>query len=295
MIIVPFFFAGLAISWFYRVNIFAFLLVPSGGALSPFDGQPVYTKPTGMMSATFGLAWKGGAVVAFPALIASILTLIRPLTGRYWGFILAFIAAVGLSFLGGVAFAYYVMLPAAMGFLLSFGDGIAVPIIDISEYLALFTSLVFWTGVIFTIPPIMFGLTKSGLASYSTFNSRTTHKLVFGFAMIFAAILTPTTDLMTYAFMFVPMFALYEVGVFASWLARPEEGNYLWLKTVAAALRRLRDALAWPYRRVRRVTEKQIVIVVTVLCVAVWVWLLAWLLWDDLLELRWEVTQWAYR
>ena len=248
LIIAPVFFGGLGVTWVYKADIFTFLLAPAGGALSPFGGLPVYTTPTGMMGATFGLAWKGGAVLAFPVLIASTLTLIRPLTGSYFRFVVVFIVATGLSFLGGAAFAYYVMLPAAMRFLLSFGDGIAVPLIDISEYMALFTSLVFWTGVIFTVPPAMFGLTKGGLVTYSTFNSRTTHKLVFGFAMIFAAVLTPTTDLVTYGFMFVPMVALYEVGVFASWLAHPEEGNYLYLWS---ALRKYSALAEWQQQRQR--------------------------------------------
>ncbi len=237
IIVTPIFIASLLVTWFYRKAIFTFLLAPADGALSPFGGLPVYTSPTGMMGATFSLAWKGGAIVAFPFIVASILTLVRPLTGRYWRFILVFIATLGLSFLGGISFAYYVMLPAAMGFLLSFGDGIAVPVIDISEYMGLFTSLVFWTGVIFMVPPTMFTLTKGGLVTYSTLNSWTAHKLAVGFSMIFAALLTPTTDLMTYGLLLGPMIALYEVGLFASWLAHPEDGNYLWLKTVAAWLR----------------------------------------------------------
>ena len=313
-IIVPIFIASLLVTWFYRKAIFTFLLAPADGALSPFGGLPVYTSPAGMMSATFSLGMKVGLVVAFPVILGSILTLVRPLTGRYWGFILVFIAVAGLSFLGGAAFAYYVMLPAAMGFLLSFGDGVAVPVIELPEYIKLFTSLVFWTGVIFTIPPTMFTLTKGGLVTYSTLNSWTAHKLAVGFSMIFAAVLTPTTDLWTYGFMVGPMIGLYEVGLFASWLADPEDGDYLWLKTVAltlhlemvvrvlrlkvvakvllelawslawslmavahglliaiaslvvvlgwclrhswtlaAGLRRLRDALAWPYRHVKRV------------------------------------------
>tara|TARA_Y100000310_G_scaffold3270_1_gene4178 strand:+ start:1369 stop:2310 length:942 start_codon:yes stop_codon:yes gene_type:complete len=284
---------GAATTWFYRVDIFAFLLIPGGDVLSPFDGQPVYTRPTGMMSATIGLALKGGAVVALPVATVGALTLLRPFIGRYWLFLVIFTTSVLLCFLGGAAFGYYVLLPTAMRFLLHFGEGIAVPVIDISEYLALFMAIVFWMGVVFVLPPVMYLLTKLRLVEYRSL--RNVRKFVPASAFVLSAILTPTFDVVNQTMMAVPMIALYEVGLFVSWAARPEEGNYLWLKTVAAALRRLRDALAWPYRRVRRVTEKQIVIVVTVLCVAVWVWLLVWLLWDDLLELRWEVTQWAYR
>ena len=238
-----------------------------------------------MMAATIGLAIKGGAAGALPVAIVGLFTLLKPLTAKYRRFLIVFTASVVLCFLGGAAFSYYVLLPAAMGFLLSFGEGIAVPVIDIGEYLGLLAAIVFWMGVIFTLPPAMYVLTKFRLIEYKSFRKPMVRKLLGPAAVIFSAIITPSLDPWLTLMMAVPIVALYEVGVFASWVARPEEGNYLWLKTVAAALRRLRDALAWPYRRVRRVTEKQIVIVVTVLCVAVWVWLLAWLLWDDLLEL----------
>ena len=101
IIVTPVFIASLLVTWFYRKAIFTFLLAPADGALSPFGGLPVYTSPTGMMGATFSLALKGGAIVAFPFIVASILTLVRPLTGRYWGFILVFIAAAGLGFRRG--------------------------------------------------------------------------------------------------------------------------------------------------------------------------------------------------
>jgi len=265
------FFIGLPVTWLYRVDIFTFLLVPADGALSPFGGLPVYTKPTGMMAATFGLAWKGGAIVALPVAIVSVFTFIRPLTGPYFRFIVIFTASVMLCFLGGAAFGYYVLLPTAMGFLLHFGEGVAIPIIDISEYLALFMAIVFWMGIIFTLPPMMFLLAKFDLVGYRSFRKPLVRKLVTPSAAILAGILTPTADVVNLILFTVPIVVVYEVGVFLSWTARPEEGNYLWLKTVAHGVRKVRNALAWAwrktgipwaYRRVRRITKKQLLTIV---------------------------------
>ena len=292
---------GAASTWFYRVDIFTFLLIPAGGSLSPFDRQPVYITPTGMMAATIGLAIKGGAVVALPVTTISILTMLRPLTGRYWRFLLIFTASVMLCFLGGATFGYYILLPTAMQFLLHFGAGIAVPMIDIAEYLAMFMAIVFWMGVIFVLPPAMYLLTKLRLVEYRTL--RKIRKFVPPSALILAAILTPTFDVVNQTMMAVPMMILYEVGLFVSWAARPEEGNYLWLKTVAAGIRKVRNALAWVlrktgipwlYRRVRRITKKQLLtIVVAVIAISVGLAGLAVLLvsqfmphwWGELLEL----------
>lgn len=277
------------------MDIFAFLIRPAGGALSPFDGLPVYTRPTGMMAATIGLAIKGGAVTALPVATVAVLTLLRPLTGRYWRFTVVFTAAILLSFLGGAAFGYYILLPTAMKFLLSFGAGIAIPVIDISEYLDLFMGIVFWTGVIFTLPPVMYLVTKFGFVKYSRL--RKIRRFVPPFALIFAGILTPTADAVNLMLMAAPMIALYEVGLFVSWVARPEDGNYLWLKTIAAGLKRLRDALTWPYRKAKSVWrawcerlgisgQRLGVYIAATLSLLGAAALAGWLLWDELLELN---------
>ena len=254
-----------------------------------------------MMASTIGLAIKGGAVVALPVATIGILTMLRPLTGRYWRFLLIFTASVMLCFMGGATFGYYILLPTAMQFLLHFGAGIAVPMIDIAEYLAMFMAIVFWMGVIFVLPPAMYLLTKLRLVEYRTL--RKIRKFVPPSALILAAILTPTFDVVNQTMMAVPMMILYEVGLFVSWAARPEEGNYLWLKTVAAGIRKVRNALAWAwrktgipwlYRRVRRITKKKLLtILFAVLAISVGLAGLAVLLvsqfmphwWGELLEL----------
>ena len=295
---------GAASTWFYRVDIFTFLLIPAGGALSPFDGQPVYTTPTGMMASTIGLAIKGGAVVALPVATIGILTMLRPLTGRYWRFLLIFTASVMLCFMGGATFGYYILLPTAMQFLLHFGAGIAVPMIDIAEYLAMFMAIVFWMGVIFVLPPAMYLLTKLRLVEYRTL--RKIRKFVPPSALILAAILTPTFDVVNQTMMAVPMMLLYEIGLFVSWAARPEEGNYLWLKTVAAGIRKVRNALAWAlrktgipwlYRRVRRITKKKLLtILFAVLAISVGLAGLAVLLVSQFMPHWWgELLEWSQK
>ena len=241
---------GAGSTFYYNAAVFGFLLAPAGDNLSPFDGQPVFNSPVDMMSATIGLAIRGGAVLALPVLVTGILTLLRPwIRTRYWWFLTIFTALTVVSFLIGAAFVYFVMLPVSLGFLLSFGDGVAVPVILLNKYIELTSSLMLWVGLIFELPIAMYLLVKFRILSYQKL--RRFRKFVPPTAIILAGIITPTFDGFNQIMVALPMWLLYEVGLFTSWLAHPEEGNYLWLRTLGRWLRKVRDGLAWVLRKVR--------------------------------------------
>jgi len=69
-------------------------------------------------------------------------------------------------------------------------------------------------------------------------------KFVPVMAFILSAILTPTFDMINQTLLAVPIIVLYEVGLFLSWLARPDEGDYWYIKKVWRTL-------TWPYRKLR--------------------------------------------
>ena len=241
---------GAGSTFYYNAKVFGFLLAPAGNNLSPFDGQPVFSSPIDMMGATISLAIRGGTVLALPVLVTGILTLLKPwIRTRYWWFLTIFTVLTVVSFLTGAAFVYLVMLPVSLGFLLSFGDGIAVPVIQLDKYIELISSLMLWVGLIFELPIAMYLLVKFRILSYQKL--RRFRKFVPPTAIILAGIITPTFDGFNQVMVALPMWLLYEVGLFTSWIAHPEEGNYLWLRTIGRWLRKVRDGLAWVLRKVR--------------------------------------------
>ena len=241
---------GAGSTFYYNAAVFGFLLAPAGDNLSPFDGQPVFNSPVDMMSATISLAIRGGAVLALPVLVTGILTLLRPwIRTRYWWFLTIFTVLTVACFLTGAAFTYFVMLPVSLEFLLSFGDGVAVPVILLDKYIELTSSLMLWVGLIFELPIAMYLLVKFRILSYQKL--RRFRKFVPPTAIILAGIITPTFDGFNQVMVALPMWMLYEVGLFTAWLAHPEEGNYLWLRTIGRWLRKVRDGLAWVVRKVR--------------------------------------------
>ena len=251
--------AGAAATWYYREAVFNILIAPSGGNLSPFDGMPVYNSPTAMMGATIQLAMRGGAIAALPVLAVSIYTLFSPLIPpQQRRFLVIFLPATVLCFLLGAAFAYWVLLPTGLKFLLNFGSGVAVPVIDISEYLNLLIAMMFWLGVVFELPIAMFLLAKLRIISY--LRLRGLRKYVPVSAFILSAIITPTFDIVNQTLLAVPIIVLYEVGLFLSWLAWTEQGDYMFVKKIrsllAIAIRKIRFGIGYPVVKIRGAYRK---------------------------------------
>ncbi len=204
--------------------------------LSP-TGSPVFIAPTEMLSATIHLSLMGGLVFSLPVIAVGFWRLLIPLLqpgGRRLA--LFFFPAVGMSYIAGAAFAYFVLLPAGLNFLLNFGTNIATQTIRISEYMSLVTAMVVWLGLLFELPLVMFLLSKLGLVSHTRF--RKYRKFVPVTAFILAAIITPTFDVVNQVLVAVPLIVLFEIGLFLAWLARPVERKRwgsLWIVAVEAA------------------------------------------------------------
>jgi len=255
--------AGAGATWYYREVVFGLLLAPAGGNLSPFEGNlPIFTSPTSMMGATIQLAIRGGVIAALPVLVVSVYTLFSSLVPpQQRRFLVIFLPATVLSFLLGAAFAYWVLLPTGLQFLLNFGTGVAVPVIVLDEYIALLTAMVFWLGVVFELPIAMYLLAKMQIISY--LRLRGLRKYVPVAAFILSAIITPTFDVVNQTLLAVPIILLYEVGLFLSWLAWTEQGDYMFVKKIRSGIRWLSRKVKnvvlfpvrktqWAYRKIRK-------------------------------------------
>jgi sec-independent protein translocase protein TatC len=230
---------GAGLSWYFRVTIFGWLIAPADGMLSPHQGLPIYTSPTEILSSTIKLSLTGGVVFAIPVLVGTIFYLVRPLLKRNERRLVAlFLPAILLAFVTGVSFSYFVLLPVGIAFLLHFGEGVAVPTIRISEYLNLALTLIFWLGVIFELPILIFGLAKLRLVSYQRF--KRFRKFVPPIAIIVSAIITPTFDVVNQLLLAGPIVALYEAGIALAWLAQPGKGRLVIRKLKALLIGILR-------------------------------------------------------
>lgn len=194
---------------------------------------------------TIGLVIRFGLVAALPMGALGTYVIARPIIHpRLRRFLLLFAISSVTLFSLGMAFVYYVMLPASMGFLLGFGTDVAVPLIGIRQYFELLFALMVWVGLVFELPLAMWMATKMKLVKYQQFKKF--RKFVPFAALILGAIITPTADPVNQALVAVPIVLLYEVGLFMSWAARRSEGNYFWMRSIGNAIR-------YAYRKVKAV------------------------------------------
>lgn len=211
---------GASLTWVFRVEIFGYLFAPAHGQLSA-TGKPIFTGPTEMFSLTIGLCVKGGLVLAIPMLVGQAYSLVRRLlTPQERRTVLLFLGLMLLFYVAGTAFAYYILLPSGLEYLLLFGADIATPMISITEYTELALLMLFWLGFVFEIPPAMLLLAKLRLVSHRRWEKLRLYVPVA--AVIFSALITPTGDAVNCALVAVPIWGLYEVGILLARLARPK-------------------------------------------------------------------------
>ena len=186
----------------------------NGGAGVPL----IFTQVTEAFSTSFKVSIVAGLVLASPVVLYQVIRFIAPgLTGREQRYLLAFLPAAFLAFVGGVAFGYFVLTPQALPFLLSFGGEVVEPQIRVSSYVDVMIRLLFWMGVVFETPLVMLLLTQLGILNARAFSRFRRYWIVVAFVL--GAIITPTVDPINQALVAIPLLVLYEVGILLARLA----------------------------------------------------------------------------
>lgn len=219
---------GFGLTFWFRETVFGWLIAPANGLLSPHEGGlPVYTSLTEPLGVTLKVSFWSGLVVAFPVAVLSIYFLARPkLSHRQRRTVAIYLPVLVGLFLAGNAFSYWVILPAGIQFLVDFADGMAVPTIRISEYTKLALRLIFFTGLIFEIPAVMFVLAKARIVTHERFTN--IHWLIpFAFSLIFGGLITPSFDIPNMLMIAVPIYVLWRFGLLMAWLAEPGNGSLM--------------------------------------------------------------------
>lgn len=175
--------------------------------------KPIFTKPTEMFVTTFKVDLLAGAGLALPIvayeLIAFLLPGLLPNEKRY---VFVLLPGVALFFIGGVVFAYYLMLPFALQFLFTFGSDIAQPLPSIGDYINFVSSVLFWVGLTFETPLVIFFLAKIKVVNVQKLKSFRRFAIVGAF--VIAALVTPTPDPINQSIVALPIIVLYELGIF---------------------------------------------------------------------------------
>jgi sec-independent protein translocase protein TatC len=117
-----------------------------------------------------------------------------------------------LLFVGGMSFCYFVLLPRAIPFLLTFGGDVFTGQLRAEEYLSFVTTFVLGMGLVAEVPVIIWALVRVGVVQRSWLAKQ--RRYVFLISFIGAAIITPTPDPFNQTLVAIPMYLLWELGLF---------------------------------------------------------------------------------
>lgn len=116
-----------------------------------------------------------------------------------------------ILFGSGVLFGYFVALPPAFSFFVSFSTDFLKPMISFREYLSLTLKFLLAFGLCFEMPVFMFFLAKMGVVNAKMLSKQRRYAILIIF--IAAAILTPSPDAISQIIMAIPLMLLYEVSI----------------------------------------------------------------------------------
>lgn len=192
-------------------NIYAFVAEPLLAFL-PEDGTMIATEVATPFLTPFKLTFFVAFVVALPFVLYQIWAFLAPgLYAKEKTLVIPLITSSVLLFYIGVAFAYFVVFPLVFGFFTSMApEGVTV-MTDIASYLNFVLKLFLAFGIVFEIPVAIILLIRSGFISPDSLNNKRPYVVVACF--VIGMLLTPP-DVISQLLLALPMWLLYEIGVF---------------------------------------------------------------------------------
>jgi len=181
----------------------------------------VFLAPAEAFVVQLKVALVTGLFLASPVIFYQFWRFVRPALARHEvKYVASAVVVSSVLFVAGVAFAYLVVVPLAMKFLLSFESPRLHAMLSISQFVGTVGAFLLACGVVFQLPVIMFFMAKLGVITPKLLmkNQRIAVVLVF----ITAAVLSPP-DVFSQLLMAVPLLVLFELGVLATYLARPRK------------------------------------------------------------------------
>jgi len=204
---------GVGISFYFTVPLMEYLASPSPvGGLQNLQAIEV-TEEIGVF---MRVALTSGIAIMLPYIAFELWLFVAPgLRPRERKMGLAGIPLATILFLGGMAFTFFVLLPAALPFLGGFTS--IAEFWTAREYFRFVTGLMLWLGLFFEFPLIIYILTSIGFVQPGILLQQ--WRLAVVIIAIIAAAVTPTVDPVNMGLVMLPMTLLYFISIGLSYIA----------------------------------------------------------------------------
>ena len=199
-------------SFAFADRIINYITVPIGG-IENLQSIEI----TENMSVFMRVSLLSGFILAFPFVLYQLLAFIMPgLTKPERRWVKVSIPLAGILYILGAAFAFYVMVPAAVPFLISF---LGIPTTPrLANYISFVTNLIFWIGLCFEAPLLVFVLAKINIVTAKGLAKQ--WRIAIVVISILAAVISPTVDPVNMGILMVPLIALYLISILFALIAK---------------------------------------------------------------------------
>ena len=204
---------GFVISYIFAERLFQILIAPLKAVL-PAGDKLIFTALPEMFFTYLKVAFIAGIMLVAPFIFYQLWLFIAP--GLYKNekrYVIPFVVASTILFVGGALFGYFVVFPFGFQFFISFSNDYVKALPSVKQYFGFAVKLLFAFGIVFELPVVIFFLTKMGVVNPSLLRKNRKYAILIAF--IVAAILTPP-DVITQCMMAVPLIVLYEIGILVS-------------------------------------------------------------------------------
>ena len=202
------------VCFYFARDIFSVLVQP---LLRAGQGKLIYTDIFEAFFTQVKVSLFAALMLAFPMISTQLWRFVAPgLYAREKKAFLPFLVMTPVFFAGGACFAYFVAMPWALKFLLSYQGNIggiqqeALP--GVGNYLNFCTRFIFGFGAAFLLPILLMILERAGIVTREQLTKSRRYAIVASAAV--AAVLTPP-DVVSMLLLLVPLYGLYEFAILA--------------------------------------------------------------------------------
>jgi sec-independent protein translocase protein TatC len=217
-------------SFFFSRDIVQLFLDLGNAAAKPGQEIPfILTTVISPFAIYFNVAFVTGILLASPIIVYQLLAFLAPalepesapgepgyeqevaLVNNIKRSLWFMIPGIIISFAIGVLFAYNLVLPPALRFLLNYAEGQIDVLPNAQDLINTCTQVMFWCGVVFQMPIIMFLLARLKILNWKQMVAWWKYALVL--SLVVAALVNPSPDVIIQFVVSVPIYALYWLGV----------------------------------------------------------------------------------
>ena len=204
-------------------SIFGFLTVALRAGTSSINAELMKVGPLEGIMAFLKLGITAGILLALPIIIYQVWAFVFPALNREeQRFAVPLFLIIVAFFTIGAVFAYFIVVPVVLQFSAQLFPEIENRW-DLENYINLVTKLILGFGIAFELPIVMAFLSRIGVINASGFREKQSYALL-GICVI-SALLTPA-DPWSMLLMAIPLFILYQLGIFFAYLVEKEQEVY---------------------------------------------------------------------